>query len=195
MSRKIILLSDGTGNSSAKIWRTNVWRICRGARPSGSDQVAIYDDGVGTSPFVLWAILGGAFGIGLKRNVIDIYKFASRNYRDVGDEIFGFGFSRGAFTIRTVIGLILDQGLINSKGISDSELDKLAHRAYRSFRQTHFHTNWGLAFRGTSHRSSRRLFCDTYADHGRSSRPSRGADAPAIVDELQHYRKTGALEE
>jgi uncharacterized protein (DUF2235 family) len=147
MSRKIILLSDGTGNSSAKIWRTNVWRIFEALDLSGSDQVAIYDDGVGTSSFVLWAILGGAFGIGLKRNVIDIYKFASRNYRDVGDEIFGFGFSRGAFTIRTVIGLILDQGLIDSNGISDSELDKQAHRAYRSFRQTHFHTNWGIAFR------------------------------------------------
>jgi len=42
----------------------------------GNDQVAFYDDGVGTSMFKPWAILGGAFGFGLKRNVIDIYKFA-----------------------------------------------------------------------------------------------------------------------
>jgi uncharacterized protein (DUF2235 family) len=145
MSRKIILLSDGTGNSSAKIWRTNVWRIFEAIDLSGSDQVAIYDDGVGTSSFKLWAILGGAFGIGLKRNVIDIYKFASRNYRDAADEIFGFGFSRGAFTIRTVIGLILDQGLIDVRNVADSELDKLAHRAYRSFRRRNFYTNWGIA--------------------------------------------------
>ena len=79
---------------------------------SGSNQVAFYDDGVGTSSFKPWAILGGAFGFGLKRNVIDIYKFACRNYRSDSDEIFGFGFSRGAFTIRVVIGLILDQGLV-----------------------------------------------------------------------------------
>jgi uncharacterized protein (DUF2235 family) len=147
MSRKIILLSDGTGNSSAKIWRTNVWRIFEALDLSSSEQVAFYDDGVGTSSFKLWAILGGAFGFGLKRNVIEIYKFASRNYRDAKDEFFGFGFSRGAFTIRTTIGLIWDQGLIDAGSISDSELNRLAHRAYRSFRRKHFYTNWGIAFR------------------------------------------------
>jgi uncharacterized protein (DUF2235 family) len=42
----------------------------------GNDQVAFYDDGVGTSMFKPWAILGGAFGFGLNRNVIDICKFA-----------------------------------------------------------------------------------------------------------------------
>ena len=51
------------------------------------------------------AILGGVFGFGLKRNVLDLYKFPCRNYRD-GDKIYGFGFSRGAFTIRMCIGLI-----------------------------------------------------------------------------------------
>ena len=42
----------------------------------GNDRVAFYDDGVGTSMFKPRAILGGAFGFGLKRNVIDINKFA-----------------------------------------------------------------------------------------------------------------------
>lgn len=73
MGRKIVLLSDGTGNSAAQVWRTNVWRTFAALDLSGSDQVAFYDDGVGTSSFKLWAFLGGAFGIGLKRNVIDIY--------------------------------------------------------------------------------------------------------------------------
>jgi uncharacterized protein (DUF2235 family) len=81
MSRKIVLLSDGTGNSAAKVWRTNVWRTFEALDLSGNDQVAFYDDGVGTSTFKPWAILGGAFGFGLKRNVIDIYKFACRNAR------------------------------------------------------------------------------------------------------------------
>src|SRR5713226_8627267 len=102
MARKIILLSDGTGNSASKVWRTNVWRTFESLDLFNSSQVAFYDDGVGTSSFKPLAILGGAFGYGLKRNVIDIYKFVCRNYQTEGDEIFGFGFSRGAFTIRVV---------------------------------------------------------------------------------------------
>ena len=82
MSRKIILLSDGTGNSAAKVWRTNVWRTFEALDLSGNDQIALYDDGVGTSSFKPMAILGGAFGLGLRRNVIALYKFACRNYRD-----------------------------------------------------------------------------------------------------------------
>src|SRR5258705_8888406 len=140
MGRKIILLSDGTGNSSAKVWRTNVWRIFESIDLSNSEQVAFYDDGVGTAAFKPLAILGGAFGIGLKRNVIDIYKFACLNYRDDDDEIFGFGFSRGAFTMRLVTGLILDQGLI--KSTDERTLDALAREAYHTFRSNNFHTKW-----------------------------------------------------
>src|SRR6202034_3433956 len=74
-------------------------------------QVAFYDDGVGTSSFKLFAALGGIFGFGLKRNVIAIYSFCCRNYQP-GDRIYGFGFSRGAFTIRIVAGMIARQGLV-----------------------------------------------------------------------------------
>jgi uncharacterized protein (DUF2235 family) len=140
MSRNIVLLSDGTGNSAAKVWRTNVWRTFEALELSGNDQVAFYDDGVGTSSFKPWAILGGAFGFGLKRNVIDIYKFACRNYRDDTDEIYGFGFSRGAFTIRVVIGLILNQGLVSAD--NEAELDKKAIGAYRKYRSERYHTLW-----------------------------------------------------
>src|ERR1700719_3079051 len=86
MARKIVVLSDGTGNSSAALWRTNVWRTFDALDLSSSDQVAFYDDGVGTSSFKPLAILGGAFGIGLRRNVISLYKFACRNFRVPGDE-------------------------------------------------------------------------------------------------------------
>src|SRR5262245_30920590 len=142
MGRKIILLSDGTGNSAAKVWRTNVWRTFEALDLSGSDQVAFYDDGVGTSTFKPWAILGGAFGFGLKRNVIDIYKFACRNYRDDSDRIFCFGFSRGAFTIRVVAGLILTQGLVVAD--DEAELDLRAHAAYRQYRRERYHTIFGV---------------------------------------------------
>jgi len=140
MARKIILLSDGTGNSAAKVWRTNVWRIFECLYLSRSNQIAAYDDGVGTSSFKPAAVLGGAFGFGLKRNVIDLYKFPCRNHRNDDDEIFGFGFSRGAFTMRIVIGLILDQGIIRAN--SEAELDRKARAAYRDFRRKKFHTIW-----------------------------------------------------
>lgn len=136
MGRKIILLSDGTGNSSAKVWRTNVWRTFEALDLSSNDQVAFYDDGVGTSSFKPMAILGGAFGLGLRRNVIALYKFACRNYRDADDELFGFGFSRGAFTIRIVMGLIVSQGLV--KADNEAELHSLASAAYRAYRRDRY---------------------------------------------------------
>ena len=54
----------------------------------GNDIAAFCDDGVGTPTFKPRAIRGGAFGFGLKRNVIDIYKLACRNYQDDSDDIF-----------------------------------------------------------------------------------------------------------
>jgi uncharacterized protein (DUF2235 family) len=96
--KNIILLSDGTGNAANKVWKSNVWRVFESLDLRGDTQIAFYDDGVGTSSFKPLAILGGAFGWGLKRNVLDIYKFLCVNYK-AGDKIYGFGFSRGAFTI------------------------------------------------------------------------------------------------
>ncbi len=138
MGRRIVLLSDGTGNAASRVWRTNVWRIFESLDLTSSEQVAIYDDGVGTSSFKPLAILGGAFGWGLKRNVLDLYKFVCRNYRSEDDEIFAFGFSRGAFTIRVVTGLICNQGLVRYQ--TEAELHKKAKEAYRAFRREHFHT-------------------------------------------------------
>src|SRR5258707_15777966 len=110
MSRNIVLLSDGTGNSAAKVWRTNVWRTFEALDLSGNDQVALYDDGVGTSSFKPMAILGGTFGLGLRRNVIALYKFACRNYQTPGRELYRFGFSLGSFAIRIVMGLFDSPG-------------------------------------------------------------------------------------
>jgi uncharacterized protein (DUF2235 family) len=166
MGKRIIVLSDGTGNSAAKVWRTNVWRLFESLDLRHSDQIAIYDDGVGTSSFKPLAILGGAFGFGLKRNVLGLYKFLCRNYKskkdyeelaklappkpeEAGkapealkdDEVFLFGFSRGAFTVRVLTGLVLSQGLVNFG--SESELDRNARAAYRAYRATRY-SGWNL---------------------------------------------------
>ena len=62
MPHRIIVLSDGTGNSAAAVWRTNVWRIFEFLDLTSPDQVAKYDDGVGSSSFKPLAILGGPRG-------------------------------------------------------------------------------------------------------------------------------------
>lgn len=135
--KNIILLSDGTGNAANRVWKSNVWRIFESLDLRGEEQIAFYDDGVGTSSFKPLAILGGAFGWGLKRNVLDIYKFLCVNYKP-GDSIYGFGFSRGAFTMRVVIGLILNQGLVT--GDTEAEIYAKAKMAYRAYRAERFHT-------------------------------------------------------
>jgi len=72
--KRIVLLSDGTGNSSSKLFKTNVWRMYQSLDLAtvqcGVRQIACYNDGVGTSAFKPIALLGGAFGYGLKRNVL-----------------------------------------------------------------------------------------------------------------------------
>ena len=110
--RKIILLSDGTGNSSAKITKTNVWRIYQAIDLSQGDQIAFYDDGVGTGGLKFMRMLGGAFGFGLARNVRHLYEDLCRHYKD-GDQILLFGFSRGAFTVRVLSGMIEHCGIID----------------------------------------------------------------------------------
>src|SRR5690349_16062178 len=138
MSKAIVVLSDGTGNSAAKLAKTNVWRMYKAldltepADPGISRQIAFYDDGVGTSSFRPLALLGGIFGWGLKNNVLDLYKFICWNYED-GDRIYAFGFSRGAFTIRILVGILAREGILH--GLTEEELERHAPDAYRSFRK------------------------------------------------------------
>lgn len=135
MQKKLVLFSDGTGNSSAKLQKTNVWRLFEALEQNRCDVRAIYDDGVGTSSNRYLAALGGAFGWGLKRNALHLYKFVCRNYAG-GDAIYGFGFSRGAFTIRVVAGLIAREGLVTFR--TEEELDHNAKVVYRRFRTKAF---------------------------------------------------------
>src|SRR5262245_57631313 len=129
----IVLLADGTGNSAAKLFKTNVWRLYRALDlsdppPQGKvRQIAYYHDGVGSSTFKPLTILGGVFGIGLKRNVMEIYTFLCRNYNR-GDRIYAYGFSRGAFTARVLAGLILAEGVLRCR--TEEELQRYTVDAY-----------------------------------------------------------------
>lgn len=149
MGKNIVLFSDGTGNSAGKLFKTNVWRLFQALDYTGPDaahpdkprQLAWYDDGVGTSAVKPLAILGGACGWGLKRNVIDLYTFLCRNYQE-GDAVYAFGFSRGAFTIRILLDFVHSQGLVQAD--SEAKLRHLARDAYRVYRAERFKTLFRL---------------------------------------------------
>jgi uncharacterized protein (DUF2235 family) len=141
MAERIVILSDGTGNAASSVWRTNVWRIFQSLDLQSNMQAAKYDDGVGTSSFLPLALLGGAFGWGLKRNILDTYKFVCRNYTS-GTRLYMFGFSRGAFTVRVLTAFILQQGLVKAQ--SDAELHDLARKAYRAYRANGYHSIWRI---------------------------------------------------
>ena len=144
MPKNIVLLSDGTGNSAARLFKTNVWRTYEALSLGDPKvQVACYDDGVGTSSFLPFAVLGGAFGVGLRRNVLRLYRFLCEHY-EPGDYIYLFGFSRGAFTVRVLVGLIEQEGVLRMRPHPDDpdqkaipnagELQRLSRWAYRRFR-------------------------------------------------------------
>jgi len=139
--KNIILCSDGTGNSIGKGRGTNVARIHEaldlyGHRddPSLPPQLALHDDGVGTQDHRILRLLGGAFGWGLSRNVRELYTALCRWY-EPGDAIYLFGFSRGAFTVRTLAGLIADCGIVDRRHWqTDAGLRRLVREAYSKHR-------------------------------------------------------------
>jgi uncharacterized protein (DUF2235 family) len=106
--RRLIVCCDGTWNAAdAGPSATNVVRMLRCIAPQaedGTSQIARYNPGVGTGN-PLDRMLGGAMGLGLAPAIRDVYAFLVNNYVP-GDEIFLFGFSRGAFTARSIAGLI-----------------------------------------------------------------------------------------
>ena len=74
-------------------------------------QVAYYQDGVGTGSSRIDKLVGGAFGKGLSENIRACYRFLVEHY-EPGDELHFFGFSRGAFTARSTVGLVRNAGIL-----------------------------------------------------------------------------------
>ena len=118
--KRIIICADGTWNNrdqldakTGKRRPTNVTKLSRAVlprAPDGVDQIVCYHDGVGTGG-PLDQASGGAFGHGMETNIRALYRFIVYNYVP-GDELFFFGFSRGAFTVRSLAGFMNKVGLI-----------------------------------------------------------------------------------
>lgn len=107
--KRIIICADGTWNKPEenleKDFPTNVLKFSRAIKPvdgNGVAQTVFYDWGIGSYHD---KIGGGGFGAGLDKNIMDAYRFIVHNY-DEGDELYFFGFSRGAYTVRSLAGFI-----------------------------------------------------------------------------------------
>lgn len=132
-----MLFADGTGNAFTK-QESNIWRLYEALDRTKPDQVAFYIKGVGTASWAPLAALDGATGIGVPSNVRKLYRFLSWNW-EPGDEIYIFGFSRGAFTARTLAALISSQGLvpaqIDGAPVTHAEMQRNAMAAWREYRR------------------------------------------------------------
>lgn len=132
--RRLVVCADGTWNTAEQENNgqpvpTNVTKMFRAVAPvdpAGVSQLKYHQHGVGTR-FGLDRWIGGGVGVGLSQNVIDCYRWLIANYAE-GDEIFLFGFSRGAYTARSLSGLIRNSGLLRN------EHGDMLPRAYQLYR-------------------------------------------------------------
>jgi uncharacterized protein (DUF2235 family)/acyl carrier protein len=114
--KNIIICCDGTGNEYGRN-NTNVVSAFQ-ALTRDEDQIAFYDPGVGTFDALgktfgkkVGKLLGAGFGYGLRENMQDAYSYLMDRFHP-GDRIYLFGFSRGAFTVRSLAGLLHKCGLL-----------------------------------------------------------------------------------
>ncbi|CAZ85424.1 unnamed protein product [Tuber melanosporum] len=121
--KRIIICCDGTWQDSdgGKLEvPTNVTRVARALKSftdDGVSQVIYYQSGVGTGGTVN-RLIGGGTGFGLSENVREAYGFLAHNYHP-GDTIHLFGFSRGAYTARSICGLVCRIGILTKKGMDN----------------------------------------------------------------------------
>lgn len=162
MKKRIVVCADGTWNRPEKNLKkdvpTNVLRIARAVSPVADDntpQQVFYDWGLG-SYHNKWS--AGIMGSGIHKNIMDGYRYIVQNYSP-GDELFLFGFSRGAYTVRSLCGLINNCGILKRP---DARLIQTAFDHYKrqepkyapkgkksiEFRKNHAHPSKEIRFLG-----------------------------------------------
>jgi uncharacterized protein (DUF2235 family) len=146
--KNIVICCDGTGNEiSENISNVlKLYRCLRKTIKTEPHQIVFYDPGVGTlarpDPWrKLWqdtiTVLGLATGYGLDDNVLAAYEFLVDNYDD-GDAIYLFGFSRGAYTVRVLAGLIHKVGLVSPQQVNLAGAGLTAYKQFSSNEQPGF---------------------------------------------------------
>jgi len=153
---RIVICADGTWNRPEedvqKDFPTNVLKLARGIKPSADNikQHVFYDWGLGSYHN---SLIAGATGCGIHKNILDGYRYIVQNYA-ANDKIYLFGFSRGAYTVRALCGLIYNCGILKRP---DARLISKAWQIYKSPRaQNHPKGAASKLFRDRhSHRSKK----------------------------------------
>ncbi|WGJ13631.1 DUF2235 domain-containing protein [Methylocapsa sp. D3K7] len=122
MSKILVVFCDGTWNradqsSNGRPCPTNVLRLFEACSPENEKkepQIAHYVEGIGTQ--ITDRLIGGMFGYGISANIQNAYSFIASNYEQ-GDKIFLFGFSRGAYTARSIAGFIRNMGILTRNNL------------------------------------------------------------------------------
>ena len=126
MAKRIIYCADGTWQTPLN--NTNVYRLYKGLTQS-QEQLAFYDDGVGADGAGIERLIQGATGAGLLQKIKDAYTKICHAF-EAGDSIYLFGFSRGAFTVRSLAGMIASCGV--PAGAFTDDLVTSVFDAYRN---------------------------------------------------------------
>jgi uncharacterized protein (DUF2235 family) len=140
--KRIIICCDGTWNTPDKDKEgisvaTNVVKIADAVSQTaedGTSQLMYYDPGVGTSGSWLKRAFDGATGSGLTQNILEAYRYLISNY-EAEDQLFLFGFSRGAFTVRSLAGLIRNSGILRPDAVN------MVDRAFALYRARGLNTH------------------------------------------------------
>jgi uncharacterized protein (DUF2235 family) len=117
--KRIVVCCDGTWQDSSRTFPTNVAKLYNAVKRTDANlsqpQIVEYSPGIGSGSEWVSRVGGGAFGWGIDENIKDVYRRLCQDY-DEGDEIYLFGFSRGAYTVRSLAGLMrVAGGLLPSK--------------------------------------------------------------------------------
>jgi uncharacterized protein (DUF2235 family) len=139
--KRLICCTDGTWDKpgdtiAGKSLDSNVCLLYNAIEEidqSGIQQLKVYDTGVGSGPGIKDQLSGGITGAGLDAKIKDVYTFLMLNYKE-GDEIYLFGFSRGAYTARSLAGFIRNCGILKPEKID------LVDRAYNLYRNRNDYT-------------------------------------------------------
>jgi hypothetical protein len=144
--RQLIVCCDGTNNNlTGRLNDTNVTKLCELLDPDGQQQRLFYDPGVGNPGQLpgttrldsikreVQRLTGLAFGQGIFENIAEGYTFLMQHYQD-GDQIYLYGFSRGAFTARSIAGLVAQFGLLRPE--NQALLPTLLHTYFADRRES-----------------------------------------------------------
>ncbi len=157
--KRIVIACDGTWQTLETRDPTNVRLLSEAVekKDGNIEQIVYYSPGVGTRN-AFDKLTGGAFGQGINVEIAAAYTFLCSNY-NLGDEIYLFGFSRGAYTVRSLAGLIYSCGILHRK-----ELSWLPH-AYSLYRNL-----------DTKGREESAIKLQKYMGHGQTSEDPINSD-------------------